>query len=254
MTQRDPVAQLKFATSVEFEREHEHFVQVPVRPGPQACLIELRQPDGTVQLTDSIIVLPRHVKKSKIDEPVYAAYLRLIQRTRAKQLTAQWASRKIQALARKSCDQPPFACTAQEDLRQRIFHALEDSKIKNREQAQEIVNAETRKSFWHPRHLEMGRTVAKAWRSWLILAAWATWEEARLPWLERLEQHYLDLGKALEDHPSQKKDALRNKCKHLGLKKGELSPFQRDFRKWSPRAKILPSTEAALSSIFTRLS
>lgn len=234
------VARLLLATSTEFTEAHDHFVSVPVIAGPQPCLIELRQPGGAVKLIDVLTMVPGHVRTEIVVDPIYAAYLRLIRRTCDRDIRLASLDPKNIQLASKTCDEPPFACAAQTELRQRVFQTIENSALTNKQQVANLVHNATRDVFWHPVNIRIGPVAARRRRPWLILARWALWENERLSWDHRLERHYADIGKRLLANKSQHKEAFRKMCASLGLKKGELSPTQRAISAWVPRGEIIP--------------
>ena len=56
------ISLLSLAHSPEFDASpHRHYMAYPVKPGPQACLVELHLPNGGVFLTDTLTVLPNEI-------------------------------------------------------------------------------------------------------------------------------------------------------------------------------------------------
>jgi len=236
------VSQLHDVFSTEFDDAHTHFVKSPIEPGIQPCLIELRQLDGTVKLTDALTVLPASVSCSEIVDPVYAAYLNLIGHEYESDIEEAKNRPDIQALRSKTCSEPPFSCPAQSQIRQLIFAKTEKLGFRNKRQSNtlslqvrqafdELVATATKPCFWHPRHLVIGQTRLKWQKAWAILARWDEWELQKPPrWDARLVQFFADRQEPV-DEKSQRKGALRKMCdsldKLVGLKKGDLSALQR---------------------------
>jgi hypothetical protein len=229
------VIQLNGAFSIEFCAEHTHFVKAPIKPGLQPCLIELKQIGGPVKLVDALTVLPLSVVSRSVTDPIYAAYLDLIGREYDTDIRQLSSDKKWQRLSAKIPDDPPFRCAALSATRQKVFEALENSKLLGekglKKGVTDLVHEATKATLWHPQHIRVGITVKKWPKAWAILARWDDWELRCLDWRERLIEHVRDMGQSIAE-PSREKDALRQLCNSLGLRRGSLSP---DNRLQAPR-------------------
>lgn len=242
------VTQLEGAFSTKFEERHTHYVEAPVRPGLQACVIELQQLDGRVKLIDALTVLPNAAPTCSLVDPIYAAFLSLIDKEYRSDIATLTA--KCMGLARKKADEPPFRCAVQCALRLNIFAAIENENSTRgpfplplsaqvKEQFSNLVESATSQTLWHPKHKIIGRT-RKNWRkAWAILARWDEWELGKLSWHDRVEQHYADIREPLLPDAVKKKDAFRKMCASLNLKKGDLSLFKRGEHQLPNRVIVL---------------
>jgi hypothetical protein len=231
------VAQLQGAFSTEFEDAHAHFIRMPVVSGVQPCLIELQQLDGTVRLTDALTVVPRSVPHQIAVDPIYAAFLDLVAHEYRKDVAIAKAKASNQRLATIEYSAPPFVCSAQTELRQRVFAAVEglqrnpNISSHQRQVVASAIHSATAEFLWHPHHLQVGRTSKQRKEAWAILARLDEWEMQKpARWNERLVQFYEDLGKPVT-RTSQQKGALRKMyafvLRLVQLEKGALSPLSR---------------------------
>jgi hypothetical protein len=231
------VAELQGAFSTEFEGVHTHFIPVPVASGVQPCLIELRQLDGSVKLTDALTVVPRSVRHQVTVDPIYASFLDLIAHEYRKDTADAKTKAEHRRLATIQYSEPPFVCPAQSELRQRIFAVIEELErnpgisSSQRQLIAAAVHSTTSEYLWHPRHLKLGRTSHSRREAWAILARLDEWEMQKpARWNERLVQLYEDLGKPVT-RTSQQRGALRKMYafvqRLVQLEKGALSPLSR---------------------------
>gem|GEM_PF-5849244 len=243
------VMQLSTALSIEFCPDHTHFVKAPIRPGLQPCLIELQQVGGSVKLVDALTVLPCSVVSHPVTDPIYAAYLDLITREYAADIQRLSGDKKMRRLSAKTPEDPPFRCAASSATRQKVFEALENSKLLGERglkgSVTDLVHEATKSAPWHPQHVEVGRTAKKWLKVWAVLARWDEWELQKPPrWTDRLHQHYSDVKLSIDSKVvSRQKEALRKMCdtlhKLVGLRKGDLSQLRRLEQGALPKRTII---------------
>lgn len=146
---------LKDAYSPEFHESQRHYVPYPIEPGPQPCVTASIGKDGTENLADSIVILPKDAPHcDPVSIPLYQSSLGLIKCTHArliKGLNGQIA--KLDSIVIRNL----IRVWTQSDWRNPPFRSASRG--------------------WTPIHLAVRAVEQRRQKHWWILSHWRKWED-----------------------------------------------------------------------------
>ena len=245
------IALLKGAYSPEFIEPQKHYVAYPVTAGLQACLVEVELPNKAIQIFDALTILPRQVQHSVGEpDPVYECWLGLIDSFYSVEIAAYSTDSLVKKLEAKRAGDPPFLPTRQLGLTLAADAMLDDgygAQIRKpaavaQPEWNEFLSSIQRAKCWYPLHWKTREARNDCENQWRILAAWETWERAKLSWVDRAKAHAANFptraaqaklsGRAQKT--SSMPHAFQKRCRYLGLRMDNVNKAK-NWRKFQPR-------------------
>lgn len=233
------IAILEHAYSLGFIEPQRHIVAYPVKPGLQACLIEVRLPNRTVEIIDALTVVRDDVFHTAPNRhPVYACWLGLVSHFYTKDIKQLAGSVLVKRCDKRTEQQRPFRSTRQHVLREAVKQLVSEWSSGTNSQPS-IVSFKTWKEYeaalgtsdcWYTQHLKIGEASKVCVDQWRILGMWERWEQRKLSWGDRAREYReryperVQPGKLqgrTNKKPSGDADAFEKRCRHMGLKKGK---------------------------------
>ena len=238
------IAELHHAYSPEMFAPQRHFVEHPVTPGPQACLIEVQQPNHRLQIVDALTIVPSQVRHTIGNpNPLYACWLGVIKNFYSADVKMLSTCAGTAALALKTEFDPPFLPPKQRLLAhaaELVVNAWNSGTTSSQPPVAQRLWDDLKQGIaeadcWYPQHRVVDVARRTCEDQWRILMAWESWEKAKLSWTQRAAAHQANFParahqakmRGRTTKVSNSADAFEKRCRHMGLHKGAIAGYKR---------------------------
>lgn len=203
------------------------YVTYPAQKGPQPCIVELSEKDGSIKRVDALTILPSDPPESAVEvESNLAHLLSLIRSAQRATIARMGKGVELRAWSDANWDEPPYCSQKPNAWTPPLFHIGAVS-----------VDSEGKWQLRKLREKDDYYKVASPEENWWLIERWADWENDKLIARKRYEAFHTNFGRDATfldgTHYKKRMNAFRKQCSFLRLKcsvkegKQEAAEFRR---------------------------